>query len=200
MLPGSPLPDLRAPAERTSAFDRDPRLTPGATMSLVALCGTAQLKGCFNERVDDSARLLLVVSPTCADCLAGVSIVVAAARQTPMTRFGILVLWTAMRSGDSEAAVTWASGACSGGDSGFFHFWEEEGWPVSTALWSLLGLGDYDPTRSAWDVYLFYEPGMRWVDQVPPTPSEWAHQLEPDPGVGDRLTLATVSRWLDNRP
>jgi hypothetical protein len=29
---------------------------------------------------------------------------------------------------------------------------------------------------------------------------QWAHQLEPDPGVGDRLALGTVSRWLTGRP
>jgi hypothetical protein len=71
---------------------------------------------------------------------------------------------------------------------------------VSTALRPLLGLGDYETTRSAWDVYLFYEPGVEWVHRVPPTPTQWAHQLEPDPGVGDRLALGTVSRWLTGRP
>jgi hypothetical protein len=100
-----------------------------------------------------------------------------------------------MRPGDCEEAATRASEAFSG-DSGFAHFWEEEGWPVSTARRPLLGLGDYEPTRSVWDVYLCYDPGVEWVHLVPPTPTQWAHQLEPDPGVGDRLALNTVSRWL----
>jgi hypothetical protein len=47
-------------------------------MFLVALGGAVQLKDCFNERADGSARVLLVVSPTCAGCLAGVRVVAAA--------------------------------------------------------------------------------------------------------------------------
>ena len=168
-------------------------------MFLVALGGTVQLKDCFNERVDGLARVLLVVSPTCADCLAGVRIVAAAAQEVRATRVRLLALWTAMRPDDCEEAAVRASEAFSG-DSGFSHFWEEEGWPVSTALRPLLGLGDYEPTRSAWDVYVFYEPGVEWVHRVPPTPTQWAHQLEPDPGVGDRLAFGTVSRWLTGRP
>ncbi len=168
-------------------------------MFLVALGGTVQLKDCFNERADGLARVLLVVSPTCADCLAGVRIVAAAAQEVRATRVRLLALWTAVRPRDCEEAAARASEAFSG-DSGLSHFWEEEGWPVSTALRPLLGLGDYEPTRSAWDVYLFYEPGVEWVHREPPTPTHWAHQLEPDPCVGDRLALGTVSRWLTGRP
>jgi hypothetical protein len=50
------------------------------------------------------------------------------------------------------------------------------------------------------ELYLFYEPGVEWVHRAPHTPTQWAHQLEPDPGVGDRLALGTVSRWLTGRP
>jgi hypothetical protein len=128
-----------------------------------------------------------------------VSVVAAAAQEIRATRVRLLALWTAMRPGDREEAAARASEAFSG-DSGFSHFWEEEGWPVTTALRPLLGLGDCEPTRSAWDVYLLYEAGVKWVDRVPPAPTEWAHQLEPDPGVGDRLALGTVTRWLAGRP
>jgi hypothetical protein len=104
-----------------------------------------------------------------------------------------------MRPADCEAAAAGAS-AAFGAELGFSHFWEEDGWPVSTALRPLLGSGANDPARSAWDVYLFYEPGVRWVDQTPPIPTEWAHQLdELALGFGERLSLATVRRWLQGR-
>jgi hypothetical protein len=164
----------------------------------VTLGGTTQLKNRFNEAVDDPVRLLLVVSPTCADCQAGVTLVAAAASQTGATGVSILALWTAMRPGDSEAAAARVS-EDFGQDATVSHFWEEEGWPVSTGLRPLLGLGDHDPTQSAWDVCLYYEPGVRWVDRVPPAPTEWAHNLQHDPGVGDHLSLATLARWLDRR-
>jgi hypothetical protein len=100
-----------------------------------------------------------------------------------------------MRPTDNQEAATRASETCSGAP-GFSHYWEEDSWPVSTALRPILGLGTYETTRSAWDVYLFYGRGARWVGQAPPAPTEWAHQLNPDPGVGERLTPATVARWL----
>jgi hypothetical protein len=46
-------------------------------------------------------------------------------------------------------------------------------------------------------VYLFYGPGVIWAGEGPPTPTAWAHHFQPDPGVGDHLTLATIARWLD---
>ena len=91
-------------------------------MFMVAFGGTVQLKDCLNERADDSARLLLVVSPTCADCLAGVSVVAAAAHEVRATRVRLLALWCAMRPGDCEEAAARTSEAFSG-DSGFCHFW-----------------------------------------------------------------------------
>jgi hypothetical protein len=168
-------------------------------MTLVELGGTLQLKDSFNARTDDAARILMVVSPTCPDCLRGVSVVSEAARELEATNFTLLVLWTAMRPGDSEAAALGASAAFDSA-AGFSHYWEEDGWPISTALRPLLGLGEYEPTRSAWDVYLFYGPGVTWVGQVPPTPTAWAHHFQPVPSIGDRLTFATIARWLDGRP
>jgi hypothetical protein len=40
------------------------------------------------------------------------------------------------------------------------HYWEEEGWPVSSRVRSALGIGPYDPTQSAWDVHLLYRLGV----------------------------------------
>jgi hypothetical protein len=32
----------------------------------------------------------------------------------------------------------------------------------------------------AWDVYLFFDPDVIWIER-PPTPIEWAHQLQDSP-------------------
>jgi hypothetical protein len=101
-----------------------------------------------------------------------------------------------MRPGDCESAAVEASAAFASA-AGFAHFWEQAGWPISTTLRPLLGLAGYEPTRSAWDVYLFYEPGVIWVGYARPTTTEWTHHFQPEPNVGDRLTLATVARWLE---
>jgi hypothetical protein len=29
----------------------------------------------------------------------------------------------------------------------------------------------------AWDVWMLYEPGVLWEEQVPPAPTWWEHQL-----------------------
>lgn len=110
-------------------------------MTLVELGGTLQLKDSFNARTDDAARILMVVSPTCPDCLRGVSVVSEAARELEATNFTLLVLWTAMRPGDSEAAALGASAAFDSA-AGFSHYWEEDGWPISTALRPLLAWGN----------------------------------------------------------
>ena len=34
-----------------------------------------------------------------------------------------------------------------------------------------------DLSEPAWDIYMIYEPGIRWTAKVPPAPSYWMHQL-----------------------
>ena len=59
----------------------------------------------------------------------------------------------------------------------------------------LLGLGSYDETLSAWDVYLMYSPGRVWSGPDPGRPDDWAHNLvDPLPGV-KRLSLGLVRTW-----
>lgn len=41
----------------------------------------------------------------------------------------------------------------------------------------------------AWDVYLLYQPGVRWTGAVPPMPSFWMHQLQPKRGADQKLHL-----------
>lgn len=151
-----------------------------------SLPGVEGLRESFNA-ARDKWRLLLVLSPTCEECLDGAATVASAAPLEP-----VYVLWLGMRPGDGPQA---AIAAASELPQTFAHFWEEEGWPVSTALRPILGLGDYDAERSAWDVYLLYEAGVSWTEG-PPVPKAWAHNLNPDPGIAPRISEELVRRWF----
>lgn len=142
----------------------------------------------FNE-LQEASRVLMVLSPTCPECVQGAGVVASAGAT------GVLVTWTDMRPGDSVASATQVAAELP---THFVHFWEGEPWPVSTALRPLLGLGSYDATQSAWDVYLFYAAGVAWTGPIetPPPPTEWAHNLVDDPGVGARLDANAVRRWF----
>ena len=130
--------------------------------------------------------MLAVLSPTCPECLAGYELL---SRMSPTV--SRLVLWTAIKDGDSVSAVA----TLIGGDQQFAHYWEDEGWPVSTRLRPLLGLGPFDPEKSAWDVYLLYSPGIIWTDEDLPKPSDWTHNLLVLDPERPRITAAQLARW-----
>jgi hypothetical protein len=137
--------------------------------------------------------VLSVISPTCDNCRGGLRLVRDVVDGHPAVV--LFVLWIGMLSGDSASAAARAA-AESGGDTDARHYWEEEGWPVSTRLRSILGIGSYDPTRSAWDVYLLYPRGVRWAGDDPPVPSGWAYNVPADLPVGERLNAALLHRWM----
>jgi hypothetical protein len=55
-------------------------------------------------------------------------------------------------------------------------------------------------TRTAWDVYLLYPPGITWKGREPPRPGFWMHQLPADWGADQELRLdsGTLSHALSN--
>jgi hypothetical protein len=139
----------------------------------------------FN-RSSENLRVLAVLSPTCPDCIAGYELV----SQMPAgpTR---MVLWTAMREGDSADVAA----RLIGSDRRCSHYWETEGWPVSSRLRPVLGLGPYDPELSVWDVYLLYRPGINWTGGDPPVPSDWTHNLHEDAPRRPRISSTLLTSW-----
>jgi hypothetical protein len=45
----------------------------------------------------------------------------------------------------------------------------------------------------AWDIYLLYSPGRRWLADQPPEPIFWMHQLEEEPSL-----LLDARRFSEN--
>jgi len=50
-------------------------------------------------------------------------------------------------------------------------YWDADGWLGDAYGRVLVTPG------SAWDVYLLYARGVRWIEPLPPKPSYWMHQL-----------------------
>ena len=155
-----------------------------------------ELRRDFNAS-SDATRVLLLVSPTCEHCLEGAHIVADALARAPDVDVDVLVHWLHALSADSDAVAV-SSAAAFGDDDRVRHYWEEaDGWSIASEFRPVLGLGDYDPERFAWDVYLLYLPGASWGD-TPPLPSALAHNLLSDPPVGDaqRIEAGVVDAWL----
>jgi hypothetical protein len=154
----------------------------------------------FNDSTN-TARLLILVSPTCPRCLDGVSIVAEALRQYPGSEVEVevLVLWVPALAGDSPEAASRATPMFRG-DGRVRHYWEEgDRWSIASAFRPILGLGFPDPSQIAWDLYLWYQPGVRWVAKIP-VPTAWAHNLWDDPGVPASRTIDAdlIKAWFDN--
>jgi hypothetical protein len=148
--------------------------------------GVHRLQRDFNQS-SDTLRVLAVLSPTCSHCLEGYELLM----RMPSGP-NCLVLWTAMLIGDSVDVA--AEQGLS--DYRCTQFWEEAGWPVSTRLRPILGFGPYDPSKSAWDVYLLYPPGITWtVAEYPPRPTDWTHNLREHEPERSRISAALLTRW-----
>lgn len=149
------------------------------------LSGIEWLQTEFNQW-SGTSRLLAVLSPTCPHCLAGYELILRMP-EGPLC----MVMWTAMLEGDSPRAAS----ALITSDRRCVHYWEDEGWPISTRFRPVLGFGPYDPGRSVMDVYLLYHPGVVWHGDDPPLPSDWAHNLQEEEPQRPRITPDVLAEW-----
>lgn len=141
----------------------------------------ASLSAAFNASVDKT-RLVFVVGPTCPVCRKGLrdmkSQVLSALPEND--ELAILVVHVpaldAKESDVSEAAEILNDDRAS-------HFWDEFG-TSGIRFQRTLELPSY-----AWDVWMIYPPGARWIDRDPPAPAYWRHQLQ---GVDPSLRLDPV--------
>ena len=126
----------------------------------------------------DKVRIVVLLSPTCLDCRSGHRVVGDVLKKFSSSKVQAMLIWEPMQERDSP--VTAAQQALTVQDARIFQGWNENR-EVGKLFAEALKLHDI-----AWDVYLAYEPGIKWKGQRPPSPTFWMHQLE---GVDPKLLL-----------
>jgi hypothetical protein len=127
----------------------------------------AAVKAAFNADAG-KVRVLMVVSPTCGDCLKGASEVseqLAGINQGKTVP--LYVLWVP-RSGGREKDVPAATRVVA--DSSAHEFWDGN---------DLLGIYYKQVLGwrgNAWDVYMLFGPKAQWSGDLPPAPDFYMHQ------------------------
>lgn len=143
------------------------------------LCDLGSSVGPFVEefnRNKDRPRLVVLVSPTCPECLAGA----LAARRVLTQSTGRALLLLVWMKGLPEDEWQRAEGQAREfrGDR-IRQFWDGRdllGAQVATRL-NRAGL-------VVWDIYLGFRPGLVWDEQMP-QPAGWVHQMGEAPWAGD---------------
>ncbi len=184
----------------------------GSRQPLTALGGSmSTLRGEFNAHADQW-RVVLVVSPTCNECVLGARAVEREIMaRYPAERVHASVVWIPMLAGDNEAAARASTGTIARENARhFYDSVQAVGWAydrgpfadmderVETALpashrlreaWEKRG-----EHRPQWDLYMLYAPRVRWDEQSesPPAPTAWIRHLGRHGGEG-----APSSYWRD---
>src|SRR5229473_6440039 len=125
-------------------------------------------------------RVVALLSPTCPGCQSGHAVVGRVLKKFPSPKLQAILVWERMRDGDSVASAGQQAEIVQ-------DVRISQGWDGSWNLGKLFG-ETLDLHQIAWDVYLVYEPGIKWDGIEPPRPTFWMHQLE---GVDPNLLLCT---------
>src|SRR5258708_5803443 len=151
----------------------------GTERSYTAVENTAAtVRAAFNAD-SGKVRVLMVVSPTCGECLKGASEVSEQVAEINQGKaVPLYVLWVP-RSGGREKDVPAATRLIA--DTSAHEFWDGN---------DLLG-AQYKQVLgwrgNAWDVYMVYGPKAQWTGDLPPAPDFFMHQTSEK---GPRLDAA----------
>lgn len=137
-----------------------------ASLALVDISTSFEdLRTEFNAKKSE-ARFLTLLSPTCGACISGAEAVqqsVLADTRTAALRSWIV--WIPMMDSDEvEAAQRTATRIFPGVARQFWDGERKLGFEISKTL----GV----PDQPAWDIYLFYPPGVEWTEAVMPLPEK----------------------------
>jgi hypothetical protein len=141
-----------------------------------------------------SARLVLLVSPTCAVCIEGTAIVAATLGSPMIDPLALHVIWLPVLAGDSEAAAR-AVAAGIPTPLRARHYWDGDR-HLSDLVATTIDLARYGRTV-AWDLYLLYPPAVRYRHTLP-RPHSWLQQLRID--EVPELSGPRLSELLDRLP
>lgn len=145
----------------------------------------------------DKVRIVALLSPSCPGCQSGHAVVGRVLKKFSSPELQAILVWEPMRSDDSPVAATGQAETLR--DT---RIWQ--GWNGNKSVGDLFGR-TLDLHGTAWDVYLVYEPGIKWETKSPPRPTFWMHQLQ---GVDPKLLLcadptrlsAEVAKLLHQHP
>lgn len=158
--------------------------------------GIEALRTRFNQE-QGTVRVLLLLSPTCSECLRGASeIKKKVLEKLRDTDVRVYVVWQPILKSDNVDRVAAATTRLD--DPRVSHFWDSKaelageypgilrfeddlpGTDIYSFFRRLLALYDRlfqcSSALPAWDVYLLFDRSARWNGE-PPTPAFWMHQL-----------------------
>lgn len=131
-----------------------------------------QLRQAFNA-ASDKYRLLFISGPSCGICLRGMddlnkALVASLQNDSRIHTFVVHVPTLGAEEHHAAASIALMPGPRVS------HYWDPEG-TTGIEFQQALDIDIY-----AWDVWLVYEPGVRW-EETAPSPVFWQHQLPPLP-------------------
>lgn len=130
--------------------------------------GKQELREIFN-RSSESVRVVALLSPRCPVCQQGHDVVKALFGRFHSDRLRGVRVWLPMYPGDGQSVAEAEAAAFK--DPRLVDTWDPQR-ELGELFAQTLGL-----TKTAWDVYLLYAPGIRWEEEEPPEPTFWMHQL-----------------------
>ena len=140
----------------------------------------------FNK-ASDHLRVVGIYSPTCGHCLSACADLQQFLEEHPNAKIKVFLLWSPFMAFDTQVTARRSSRYLS--DSRVTHLWDV--WRFGSRSIAM----QYDiPLLEAWDMYAFYEPGVKWEKEspepavllqgrelnrgIPYTPAELESQLE----------------------
>jgi hypothetical protein len=138
----------------------------------------------FNE-YEDSIRIVVIVSPTCPDCVRGFEVIKNLFLRFDSKKLRGFVTWVSMLSEDDEEAARKRSDSFS--DQRVTQYWDYD-----RSLARLFAKALHFQRGVAWDVYLLYSPRIIWgegSELEPPEPAFWMHQLDSEPAANQSKRL-----------
>lgn len=163
--PRSVLSEAQEPSARTNAIAAMSSLNTDAVRKEFNISG-------------DKVRIVALLSPTCPRCRSGHGVIGEVLKNFSSAKLQAILVWEPIQQGDNPEAA--AQQALAVRDVRI-----TQGLDADSEVGKLFG-ETLDLHDIAWDVYLAYEPGIKWEGRRPPVPTFWMHQLE---GVDPKLLL-----------